>query len=1276
MGLEFDNENDDICKERIKKEYARALEQFLSSSKLIEEWSPQSDSVIYQACKDCSDTLFAVIEQALKKFLESKGEREVNATLKVMCEIARSYPELDKIELSIFVSRKKPRNDMTHNGKLSIMREYHRVLKNLRKLLMIIWPMENFAEIPMSNSIFDANEFLVHVENFEAESTQYILLIDRVKDIDRISLRNFMKAPWSIVVDFDDKGSDGCIFNSYPNKRDVQLCSVSGFNGQGLTSNAFKLKRTIELSLDNDTSAPALIKYWKADDKRIIDDFFIMSRILDKSKAIVTVAKHYDEVIEMLLGKIVDSYGQENVEILFVCDEFDERDRMSLDNKFESYYDFSNDDIEVAIESLAKMINNTIPEVKETTNEYVKVPGNDGIVEIKDQAFIDNINMYYEILDLSKGKNVDCLDEESFLKGEGFSWEIMNMNYDVLPIDKSVYDKYLNDIKGSLGTMSTKSKVFKLLYKPGFGGTTFSKRIAWDLHESYPVLLLQDYQNEVTIKFLTKFYEYCKKGIFVIADENNISKSDLDKFENDINTSIFPSALLLVKRDNSNEKRDNNYQIINVLSFENQRILEQKCSNLLKKNKDRHVVVERSKCLNNLKKSERCPLLISLFYLEEEFEGTEPYIEHYYEALENNDENDSIKKAMYFIAMCDYFGQKKISSSLLEYMLNPTRLKGFKIKEKLKEVSNLFVFENINNIIRIKSKHYLISEAIMKCSAPDKSKWESCLVEKSKEFIDMLISACSSSMDDDIADIIRDVFIENRYDDFIGSKFSYLIETMRNDRDKTQVFEYLAISFDELINNRRDSKTKEFQLLAHIWGHLSRLYTKNGQMKNWTKAIECGEKAINYIEKFNLKDYILYHIQGNCISKQVREILEKVADIEDLSREINNIIELVNDSVGYLNKSIQYGSAEYGLASIVQLWSKVIISIFNLLDLHNIYDCKGIESELNKHNMMIHSLWLLNGIAELLDIFDSSEVESFKDSSKSIIHNMKDEITTHYVDKTNHQTLMNLNQRLSDLEKSTSPDLDRIENVKRLIIRVILDRYKDPDTFTYSGFLEHRKRKKKHLETVMNYLEDILAGYSVFKTRDYALWMKLSRYTEKSIDEIINIAFKWFEYNKNNEIIDPMPSYYIYVLQTLRALDGYTSALEEAKKYCNICRSTYNKKINLGQYVNYSVIRDWLGVGTGAARLINGVQYEDVLQSEQIMQVRGCLTDLENDNRLTSGFLTISEPAGLKGQKVFFNPAEAKVTASQMKHMFSFKMGFTLERLVAFNKSLVDLTLT
>ncbi len=225
---------------------------------------------------------------------------------------------------------------------------------------------------------------------------------------------------------------------------------------------------------------------------------------------------------------------------------------------------------------------------------------------------IDNLTSYFEILDLSKGNDFnENIDEENFLLGKVNSWEVFKLNYDIMPIERSKYDSLKEFLKKSLGSVEAESKMFTILHKPGYGGTILSKRIAWDMHYNYPVLLLEEYEIASTIQILQDFYSVCKRGILIIVDENNISKSQMENFTKDIRNAKFPTAILTVNRMSNIRTKEylpEHTIYLQHLYKTSKEELVQKCRNLAAKKFDEALVINREALLNEVEELKRLKL--------------------------------------------------------------------------------------------------------------------------------------------------------------------------------------------------------------------------------------------------------------------------------------------------------------------------------------------------------------------------------------------------------------------------------------------------------------------------------------------------------------------------------------------------------------------------------------------------------------------------------------------------------------------------------------------
>lgn len=245
----------------------------------------------------------------------------------------------------------------------------------------------------------------------------------------------------------------------------------------------------------------------------------------------------------------------------------------------------------------------------------------------------------------------------------------------------------------------------------------------------------------------------------------------------------------------------------------------------------------------------------------------------------------------------------------------------------------------------------------------------------------------------------------------------------------------------------------------------------------------------------------------------------------------------------------------------------------------------------------------------------------------------------------------------------------------RMIIRNVLTKYYDEDKHTYSKFLKTDKKTKSDLVLIMQYLDENISQET--RTRnDFVLWFKLMRYSDKSIDDAIKKGHQWYEYQEDIEEKDYLPLYYLYVLYYLRALDGYSSAIYEAKKFRSRCRKVCEERRRDFSKLNYDRVRDWLGNDKGLKRLLDDheADYTRLMADDRYMTVQGKFKEIDLSSRRIFGYMEITDPVFLKGTKVFFKPNECGVSARQIEHLFEFKVGFSLERLVAFDKSVVDIS--
>ncbi len=108
---------------------------------------------------------------------------------------------------------------------------------------------------------------------------------------------------------------------------------------------------------------------------------------------------------------------------------------------------------------------------------------------------------------------------------------------------------YAESIYSKLETVlqSRPRSYYNINYKPGYGGTTMLRRIAWDFHGRYPTVLLQRYDEE-DIHCLRQLYEKTKLPFLVLVDSNVLTKTEADSVHKALKQEKINHVVLFMNR--------------------------------------------------------------------------------------------------------------------------------------------------------------------------------------------------------------------------------------------------------------------------------------------------------------------------------------------------------------------------------------------------------------------------------------------------------------------------------------------------------------------------------------------------------------------------------------------------------------------------------------------------------------------------------------------------------------------------------------------------------
>ena len=138
--------------------------------------------------------------------------------------------------------------------------------------------------------------------------------------------------------------------------------------------------------------------------------------------------------------------------------------------------------------------------------------------------------------------------QDEYYRGErAIYWNELNNGIDIKRTE------YENRIKGQVLDILGKQpySFYEIYYKPGFGGTTLMRRIAWDFHVFYPTLILFRYEKEDE-NILMQLARKLTKPLLVLIDSNYMNKEEVETIVSDLRVWNESHLVIYINRIRSN----------------------------------------------------------------------------------------------------------------------------------------------------------------------------------------------------------------------------------------------------------------------------------------------------------------------------------------------------------------------------------------------------------------------------------------------------------------------------------------------------------------------------------------------------------------------------------------------------------------------------------------------------------------------------------------------------------------------------------------------------
>ena len=401
-------------------------------------------------------------------------------------------------------------------------------------------------------------------------------------------------------------------------------------------------------------------------------------------------------------------------------------------------------------------------------------------------------------------------DAGEYRIGGDISWRNLQLRHDCdRDITPAVFHRVDRDLRNRETTR------VNLYHAPGAGGTSVGRRIAWDLHRTFPVSILRTLTPEGAAEKIGKVFALTGQSVLVVVDGGSHAERDIDDLYERLRANNTPAVLLQVLR-----------------RFDRQRVGQRQFwldEGLSDGEADRfrdvysQAVPQRTPALQALARSDglgRSAFFFGLTAFEEDYRGLREYV-----AARIPELTESQRRILIYVAIAYYYGQQAVPVQAFAALL------GLPLSRTLRFMDAFagYSARALQLLVETKSgewrtSHQLIALQILKHEltpttvADSENVWRQHLSEWAKAFVEFC-RAEGHPASDRLLELARRVYIYRDNVEVLGterasqSRYAQLIEDIPSPQGRIEVLEYL---------------TRRFPTEAHFHSHLARLLGQNG----------------------------------------------------------------------------------------------------------------------------------------------------------------------------------------------------------------------------------------------------------------------------------------------------------------------------------------------------------------------------------------------------------------------------------------------------------------
>ncbi|SKC68252.1 hypothetical protein SAMN06295973_2803 [Plantibacter cousiniae] len=690
----------------------------------------------------------------------------------------------------------------------------------------------------------------------------------------------------------------------------------------------------------------------------------------------------------------------------------------------------------------------------------------------------------YELLHSLAGVTAESVHGvgEDFYRGRTISWYELSVDADLPRLGSR--NALVNAVTAKLEKRSTARHTFR--HYPGAGGSTLVRRVAWDLRDQYPTIVVNQVLDGAGL--LSRVQELARlSGRPVLAVVENTSETVTDWIFEQLRASSVPSLLLLSNRSAGLGERQDLSRELSSMSDDEIADFRRLFSALRMTNAHQVAAVKGLS-------GSAVPFLFALAAFQEDFVGLEQYVENFLPFID-----EEMVAPLSMIALVHRYAGVTIQASAFAKLL------GFPLDEPLRlsrrfgtTIEGLLLEERPGYW---RTVHSLVAQAILKSTLRPKvgaastrvDAWKLGLVPTALALIDAIASTAAGSLTDDMRTVLESTFIRRENRDLTRARYAELVSELSSE-SRGQIFEKL---------------TTEFADEPHFWAHWGRWLSFDA--RDHPRARECFDEAIRLQDR----DPLLWHMRGTAKRRELFDLLEarrtKGAGGQSEGEVLSSVATLAEDALSDFDRSwVIDDTSDFPLSASADLCLRVI------------------EWGKKRSGDDSYAIFFRRPSSNIFgDLLDRAELAMDRAEELRADDNVSDDFAR-------------LNARLHGIYDDFASMISSWRNLiasadptQRLQLRTRVARlYGERNGGWHVA-------STKDISSAMDLLNANLRDDPT-DPRTARIWLRASRHHRTSVERATEVISNWVEFDKSRDAL-----YHDFVITALAALSGGLASLDE-----------------------------------------------------------------------------------------------------------------------------------